>query len=102
MTIKQLLFSCALIGTMSAVTAAGATNLIVNGGFETSTNGFSPVLTPVGWTNIGHIDGVIPYSNFSTPAYDGLYFYDEGGYGDASNAPGDGIEQTVATVAGQT
>ena len=44
---------------------------------------------------------MIAYSLFGTPAYDGEYYYDEGGYGDAANNPGDGIEQSVATVAGQ-
>jgi hypothetical protein len=80
---------------------AGAADLIANGGFELSNNGFSETLTPVGWTNIGHIDGVIAYSLFNTPAYQGNYFYDEGGFGDPGNNPGDGIEQTVSTVAGQ-
>ena len=81
--------------------ASAGPNLVVNGSFELSDNGFSETLTPEGWTNIGHIDGVIAYSVFSTPPYAGLYFYDEGGYGDPGNHPGDGIEQTVTTVAGQ-
>lgn len=72
-------------------------NLIVNGDFEAST---SPTLTPPGWTNIGHSDGVIPYSQFNTPAFDGLYFYDLGGFGNASGPVGDGIMQTVATTPG--
>ena len=45
---------------------------------------------------------MIAYGVFNTPAYEGNYFYDEGGYGDAFNGPGDGIEQTVSTVAGQS
>jgi hypothetical protein len=94
------MLSGAVLSLLFAGTA-GAANLIVNGGFELSDNGFSETLTPEGWTNIGHIDGVIAYSVFNTPAYQGNYFYDEGGYGDAANAPGDGIEQTVSTVAGQ-
>ena len=92
-------------GCVAAFAASGsaraATNLITNGGFELTNNGYSETDTPVGWTNIGHTDGVIAYSVFNTPAYDGSYYYDEGGYGDAANGPGDGIEQTVATVAGQ-
>jgi hypothetical protein len=92
----------AAIAAAAAIPAfANAANLIQNGSFEMSDNGFSETQTPVDWTNIGHIDGVIAYSVFSTPAYAGSYYYDEGGYGDASNAPGDGIEQTVSTVAGQ-
>jgi hypothetical protein len=70
-------------------------NLLVNGDFEAST---SSTVTPTGWTNIGHSDGVIPYSLFSTPAYDGLNFYDLGGFGNPSGPVGDGIEQTVATT----
>lgn len=73
-------------------------NLIVNGGFELGT--LSPTITPTGWTNIGHSDGVIPYASFSTPAYEGQYFYDLGGFGNSSGPIGDGIKQTVATTAG--
>jgi hypothetical protein len=94
------ILSGAALSLVSAGTA-GAANLIVNGGFELSNNGFSETQTPVGWTNIGHIDGVIAYSLFNTPPYQGNYFYDEGGFGDPGNNPGDGIEQTVATVTGQ-
>lgn len=82
------------------VAAPAQANLLVNGDFETTNNGFSPTMTPVGWTNIGHSDGVIAYSAFGTPAYDGLYFYDLGGYGNASGPVGDGIQQTVATTPG--
>jgi hypothetical protein len=83
------------IGSIAA--PAMAANLLVNGNFEASSD---PVTTPPGWTNIGHSDGVIPYSQFSTPAYDGNFFYDLGGFGNASGPIGDGIEQTVATVSG--
>jgi hypothetical protein len=90
---------------IAAVVLSSATahaNLIINGDFETSTNGFSTTQTPFGWTNIGHSEGVIPYSMFNTPAYDGLYFYDLGGFGDPSGPIGDGIQQTVATTPGVT
>jgi Protein of unknown function (DUF642)/PEP-CTERM motif len=90
------------LAASSLVSSSYAANLLVNGDFESTNNGFSETETPVGWTNIGHIDGVIAYSIFNTPAYNGSYFYDEGGYGDPGNAPGDGIEQTVATAPGQT
>lgn len=73
-------------------------NLLVNGGFELGSH--STVVTPTGWTNIGHSDGVLAYSNFSLPAYEGLYFYDLGGFGNPFGPVGDGIMQTVATVAG--
>jgi hypothetical protein len=78
---------------------ASAANLLVNGGFEASN---SPTATPPGWTNIGHSDGVISYTIFNTPAYDGDFFYDLGGFGDPPGPVGDGIEQTVATTAGTT
>ncbi len=87
--------------TFLAVCLAGATpaaaSLLVNGDFEASS---STTNTPPGWSNIGHSDGVIAYSVFATPAYDGLYYYDIGGYGGALPALGDGITQTVATTAG--
>jgi len=98
-SLRSILAASAALAFIST-SAHAATNLLVNGGFEETDNGYSETLTPVGWTNVGHIDGVIAYSVFNTPAYDGSYYYDEGGYGDAPNAPGDGIEQTVATVAG--
>jgi len=87
---------CILIAFFGLSLAAQA-NLLVNGDFEASS---SPVTTPPGWTNIGHSDGVIPYSQFSTPAYDGLYFYDLGGFGNANEPVGDGIMQNVATTPG--
>jgi hypothetical protein len=79
---------------------ASATNILVNGDFEASTD---PTTTPPGWTNVGHSDGVIAYSMFSTPDYNGSsYFYDLGGFGDANGPVGDGIEQTVGTIIGRT
>ena len=87
---------CILIAFFGLSFAAQA-NLLVNGDFEAST---STTITPTGWANIGHSDGVIPYSEFSTPAYDGLYFYDLGGFGDPFGPVGDGIMQTVATTPG--
>jgi hypothetical protein len=77
-------------------------NLLRNGDFETSANGFSTTQTPTGWTNIGHSDGVIPYATFHTPAYNGRYFYDLGGYGSPPGPVGDGIAQTVTTIPGTT
>ncbi len=93
---RKALFVAALAAAV-AIAPAHA-NLLVNGDFEASS---SPTATPPGWTNIGHSDGVIAYSQFSTPAYDGRYFYDLGGFGNASGPVGDGIAQTVITVAGQ-
>lgn len=72
-------------------------NLLINGDFEGST---SPTETPPGWTNIGHTEGVFPYSYVNTPAYNGLYFYDIGGFGDPTPNQGDGITQAVATNIG--
>lgn len=72
---------------------------LVNGDFEASS---SQTATPPGWTNIGHTDGVIGYAVFGTPAYNGLRYYDIGGYGGATPAIGDGIMQTVATTVGSS
>ena len=82
-----------------AISSAAHASLIVNGGFEASS---SPTATPTGWTNIGHSDGVITYAAFGTPAYEGLNYYDLGGYGNAGGPIGDGIAQTFATVIGAT
>ena len=82
---------------LALFSASASANLIVNGGFELSS---SPTTTPTGWTNIGHSDGVITYANFGTPAYEGLNFYDLGGFGDAYGPTGDGIKQDIATVVG--
>lgn len=82
--------------------SAGAVELLVNGGFEASSSHFT---TPPGWTNIGHTEGVLAYTDIgnSISSYDGLYFYSIGGF--ASNglsSPGEGISQTVATTIGNT
>ena len=97
--LKILMGAAAVAALAAAPSAKAAGNLIVNGGFEASSSGTS---TPPGWTNIGHTDGVIAYSQFGPTPYEGLNFYDEGGFGDPANAPGDGIQQTVNTVAGQS
>jgi hypothetical protein len=88
----------ALVAIATVTVPAFAANLLVNGNFEAST---SQTATPPGWTNIGHTDGVIAYSLFGTPAFDGNYFYDIGGFGGAIPTLGDGIMQTVATSIGQ-
>lgn len=92
-----------ILATLAGLSAIGspamAVNLLVNGDFEASSN---PTTTPPGWTNIGHSDGVIPYSIGPLPAYDGNYFYDLGGYGNASGPIGDGLTQNVATTIGKT
>jgi len=93
-------FSVALLISLSGVSApAMAADLLVNGNFEASSD---PTATPPGWTNIGHSDGVISYGIGPLPAFDGNYFYDLGGYGNANGPVGDGIMQSVATVIGQT
>ena len=89
----------AVLGCSAAGSPAMAVDLLVNGNFEASSDSTT---TPPGWTNIGHSDGVIPYSIGPMPAYEGNYFYDLGGYGNASGPIGDGISQTVATIIGQT
>lgn len=97
MTMRSATLALAVFVLAATAVPPAHANLMVNGDFEAST---SSIATPPGWTNVGHSDGVIPYSAFSTPAYDGLYFYDLGGFGDSSGPVGDGIEQTVATTAG--
>lgn len=94
--LNAILLISAVVGA-SLISVPASANLIVNGGFEAST---SPTVTPTGWTNIGHSDGVIAYTIGPVPAYEGSYFYDLGGYGDASGPIGDGIQQTVSTTAG--
>lgn len=42
---------------------------------------------------------MIAYSLLGTPAYDGLRYYDLGGFGGTLPGNGDGIQQTVATTA---
>lgn len=83
--------------SMALMSTPVSANLLVNGGFEASS---SSTATPTGWTNIGHSDGVITYSNFGTPVYEGLNFYDLGGFGNPNGPIGDGISQTVNTIAG--
>jgi hypothetical protein len=97
-TVGALCLSVAAAVALASPLAAQA-NLLVNGDFEASS---SLTSTPSGWTNIGHIEGVFPYALFTTPAYNGLYFYDLGGNGDPSGPIGDGILQTVATTPGAT
>ncbi len=94
-SMMRLLTSACLLAFAAASPAAA--NLLINGDFEGST---SQTATPPGWTNIGHTDGVIAYSAFATPAYNGNYYYDIGGFGGATPALGDGITQTVATASG--
>ena len=90
------LSALACLGTLALSAHA---NLLANGGFEATS---SPTATPTGWVNIGHSDGVITYAAFGTPAYEGVNYYDLGGYGDAYGPVGDGIGQSFATMAGQT
>lgn len=90
---KNALIAAVAIGTSQFAQA----NLITNGGFEASS---SPTVTPTGWFNIGHSDGVITYAAFGTPAYEGINYYDLGGYGNASGPIGDGIGQSFATSIG--
>ncbi len=93
---RVLSLVCILIASFALPLSAQA-NLLVNGDFEASSN---PVTTPPGWTNIGHEDGVVSYSHAPTPAYNGLYFYDLGGFGNVYGPVGDGIMQTVTTTPG--
>ena len=93
---KAIVLAMATVAALAS-SPVYAANLLVNGDFEAST---SPTTTPTGWTNVGHSDGVIPYTIGPVPAYDGNYFYDLGGYGDASGPVGDGIQQAVATIVG--
>jgi hypothetical protein len=97
---KKATFLLGLALIVLLAPASHAANLILNGGFELTNNGFSQTQTPVDWTNVGHTDGVIAYSVFGTPAYDGLYYYDLGGFGQPLPNAGDGIEQTVTTAVG--
>lgn len=94
---KRYSFLCGAV-ILAALAPVSKANLITNGDFESTNNGYSQTLTPVGWTNVGHTDGVIAYSTFGTPAYNGSYYYDLGGYGGSQPTSGDGIEQTVATT----
>ena len=88
-----------LLAALSAVPAAAqASNLLVNGDFEASSSHF---ITPPGWYNIGHTEGVISYAELGLPAFDGDEVYVTGGV--SSNgflSVGEGIGQNVATTAG--
>lgn len=101
---KRLVYAVAMsLAVVVGGSSAGAVNLIVNGGFEDSTSGFT---TPPGWTNIGHTDGIVTYaavSVFNLPAYEGSNFYSIGGPGNFGWANvGEGITQTVLTTVGNT
>lgn len=93
---RKLLILLAALVTLPAT--AQATNLLVNGDFEASSNHFT---TPPGWFNIGHTEGVLRYTDVGLPAFDGEQVYVFGGF--ASNgllSAGEGIGQTVATTSG--
>ena len=79
-------------------TSISNANLIFNGGFEVST---SPLSTPIRWENIGHEEGVVTYNQVGLPAYEGLNFYDVGGF-HILGSPGDGITQSFETIIGVT
>jgi hypothetical protein len=87
----------AALATVLCWASGAQANLLTNGGFEASN---SPTATPPGWVNIGHSDGIITYASFGTPVYEGLNYYDLGGYGDPGGPIGDGIAQSFATIAG--
>lgn len=95
---SKIRFLIAAAALSASYTPSMAANLLVNGDFEASS---STTATPPGWTNIGHTEGVISYAQFGTPAFDGKYYYDIGGFGGSTPAIGDGITQSVATTAGQ-
>jgi hypothetical protein len=101
---KSLRAALALGFAMSfgIASAASAQNLLVNGGFEASSDGF---VTPPGWTNIGPSTGVVPYALIGpglTP-YEGNNFYTLGGPGtNGLSAVGWGISQSVVTTSGNT
>lgn len=92
-------YKLVLAYTLLGFTSFANANLITNGGFEASN---SQTTTPTGWTNIGHKDGVIAYSQFGPAAYEGLNFYDLGGFGNVYGPIGDGIAQSFATIVGTT
>lgn len=102
--ILQMSRLAAAVTATCAITGPAFTqNLIVNGGFEASSDGFT---TPPGWTNIGPTNGVVPYSAvavFNLAAYEGVNFYSLGGPGtNGLSSVGVGIGQSVATTAGNT
>lgn len=100
---RKVLAPSLIAGLLAALAAPAATaqNLLVNGGFESSS---SATATPTGWFNIGHTDGVLTYSAIGTqPVYEGLRFYDLGGAGNNGNlAIGEGIGQSFASIVGAT
>ena len=96
-TFHSLLATTFVAAIAISAMPASAQELVVNGGFEQSS---SQTATPTGWTNIGHSDGVITYASFGTPVYEGLNYYDFGGYGNSNGPAGDGIQQAIATVIG--
>lgn len=73
---------------LALASSSAFANLIVNGGLEAWSD---PTVTPPGWTNVGHSDGVIPYTMFGPVAYEGSNYYDLGGFGNAFGPSGDGI-----------
>jgi hypothetical protein len=97
---SKIAILAALLAAALASESAQAVELIVNGGFEASSNNFT---TPPGWTNVGHEDGVLQYATTApniTP-YQGLNFYSLDGAGDNGVfIANDGITQSVATVTG--
>lgn len=88
-----------LAGGLVLLSAAAHANLLVNGGFEASS---SNVITPTGWFNVGHTEGVLQYAQVPMqPVHEGLNFYSIGGVGSNGFASiGEGIGQTFATVVG--
>lgn len=99
-TPSQAILAIGTVFGMGLVSVPASANLIKNGGFEDPSLSYSTTITPPSWTNIGHSDGVIPYTIGPLPPYEGSYFYDLGGYGNPSGPIGDGIKQTVATAIG--
>jgi hypothetical protein len=94
---RRVVMVLAVAAGAFAIPLGAHANLLVNGDFEASSG---TTTTPPGWTNIGHAEGVVAYSAVGAPTYEGLFFYDLGGFGDPSGPIGDGIQQTVATVPG--
>jgi len=103
-TLHTILAIGAVVGT-SLISVPASANLIVNGGFEETTSNYSTTVTPYGWTNQGHSDGVLAYATYAQygmTAYEGSYFYDLGGMGATSGPINDGIYQIVGTEVGKT
>ena len=90
--------SSVLAVILVAFPLASWASLVTNGSFEASS---STTTTPTGWTQIGLTQGVFPYSLATgMPVYDGLNFYDLGGWANPQPNSGDGIQQTVPTTSG--